>query len=74
MQQNNKRRLCRDKDETINPILSECNKRLLARSDYTTRHDWVRKVIQWQLCKKLKFRPYYQTVHTQTRLVLVNET
>ena len=52
MQQNCRRRLCGERDETINHI-SECNK--LAQKEYKTRHDWVGKVINWQLCKKLKF-------------------
>ena len=37
----------------INHIISECNK--LAQKEYNTRHDWVGKVIHWELCKKLKF-------------------
>ena len=42
-QQNSKCRLCGDRDETINRIISECNK--LAQKEYKTRHDWVGKVI-----------------------------
>ena len=34
MQQNS---LCGDRDETINPIISDCSK--LARGEYKTRHD-----------------------------------
>ena len=26
-----------------------------AQKEYKTRHDWVDKVIHWELCKKLKF-------------------
>ena len=52
-QQNSRCRLCGDRDETINHIISECNK--LAQKEYKTRHDWVGKVIYWELCKKLKF-------------------
>ena len=37
----------------INHIISECSK--LALKAYKTRHDWVDKVIHWELCKKLKF-------------------
>ena len=43
MQQNSKCGLCGDGDETINHIISECNK--LAQKEYKTRHDWVGKVI-----------------------------
>ena len=51
--QNSKCRLCSDRDETINHIISECRK--LAQKEYKTRHDWVGKVIHWEMCKKLKF-------------------
>ena len=53
MQQNSKCRLCGDRGQTINHIISECSK--LVRREYKTRHDWVGKVIHWELCKKLKF-------------------
>ena len=46
-------RLCGDRNETINHIISECSK--LAQKEYNTRHDWVGKVIHWELCKKFKF-------------------
>ena len=42
-QQNSKCRLCDDRDETINHMISECSK--LAQKEYKTRHDWVYKVI-----------------------------
>ena len=51
-QQNSKCRLCGDGDETINYIISECSK--LAQKEYKTRHDWVGKVINWEICKKFK--------------------
>ena len=37
MPQNSKCRLCVDRDETINHIISECSK--LAQKEYKTRHD-----------------------------------
>ena len=52
-QQNSKFRLCDDRDETINHIISECSK--LAQREYTARHDWVGKVIHGEVCKKVKF-------------------
>ena len=52
-QQNSKCRLCSDRDETINHIISECSK--LAQREYKARHDWVGKVIHWEMCKKFKF-------------------
>ena len=51
--QNSKCRLCGDRDETINHIISECSK--LAQKEYETRHNWVGKVIHWKMCKKFKF-------------------
>ena len=53
MQQNSKCRLCGDKDETINHIISECSK--LAQKEYKARHDWVGKVIHWEMCRKFQF-------------------
>ena len=52
-QQNSKCRLCGDRDEAINHIISECCK--FSQKEYTTRHDWVGKVIHFELCKKFKF-------------------
>ena len=52
-QQNIKCRQCGDRDETINHIISECSK--LAQRVYKARHDWVGKVIHWEMCKKFKF-------------------
>ena len=53
MQQNSKCRLCGDRDETINHIISECSK--LAQKEYKARHEWVGKVIHWEMCNKFKF-------------------
>ena len=55
MQQNSKCRFCGDRDESINHIISECCK--FAQREYKTRHDWVGKVIHWELCNKFKFDP-----------------
>ena len=52
-QQNSKCRLCGDRDETINDIISECSK--LPQKVYKARHDWLGKVIHWEMCKKFKF-------------------
>ena len=52
-QQNRKCRLCGDRDETINHIISESS--ILAQKEYKTRHKWVGKVIHWEMCKKFKF-------------------
>ena len=52
-QQNSKCRLCGDRDDTINHIVSECSK--LEHEEYKTRYDWVGKVIHWEMSKKFKF-------------------
>ena len=52
-QWNSKCRLCNDRDETINHIISECSK--LAQKEYKTRHNWVGKVMHWEIWKKFKF-------------------
>ena len=52
-QQNSKCRLCGDRDETINHIISGCSK--LARKEYKARHYWVGNVIHWEMYKKSKF-------------------
>ena len=52
-QQNSKCRLCGDRDETINHIISECSK--LAQKEYKERHDRVGKVIHWEMCREFQF-------------------
>ena len=49
-QQNSKCRLCGDRDETINHIISECSK--LAQRENKARHD---KVVHWEMCRKFQF-------------------
>ena len=44
-------RLCGDRDETINQIISECSK--LAQKEYKTRQDWVSKTIHWENVQKI---------------------
>ena len=52
-QQNCKCRLCGHRDESINHIINECSK--LAQREYEARHEWVGKVIHWEMIKKFKF-------------------
>ena len=35
------------RDEMVNHMISECNK--VAQKKYKSRHDWVGKVIHWEL-------------------------
>ena len=71
-QQNSKCRLCGDRDETINYIISECSK--LAQKEYKARHDWVGKVIHWEICKKFKFNHANKWYMHNPAPVLENDT
>ena len=71
-QQNNKCRLCRDRDETINHIIIECCK--LAQKEYKARHEWVGKVIHWEMCKKFKSDHTNKWFMHNTAPVLENDT
>ena len=71
-QQNSKCRLCGDRDETINHIISECSK--LAQKEYKTRHDWLGKVIHWEMCKKFKFDHMNKWYMHNPAPVLENDT
>ena len=44
--------ICGDRDKTINHIINECSK--LAQNEYKARHDWVGKVIHWEMCRKFQ--------------------
>ena len=71
-QQNRKCRLCGDRDETINHILSECSK--LAQKEYKARHDLVDKVIHWEMCSKFKFNHANKWYMHNPDPVLENDT
>ena len=68
---NSKCRLCGDRDETINHLISECSK--LAEKEYKTRHHWMGKVIYRELCKKLKFDHVNKWFMHNPESVLKNE-
>ena len=71
-QQNSKCRLCGDRNETINDIISECSK--LAPKEYKNRNDWVGKVIYWEMCKKFKFDHTNKWYMHKPAPVLENDT
>ena len=52
-------------------LKSQCSKQTL--KEYKTRHDWVEKVIQWELGKRLKFDPTKKVAYAQTEALLKNE-
>ena len=70
-QKNSKCRLYSDRDETISHIISECYK--LAQKEYESRHDWVVKVIYWELCKLFKFDNTTKWYMLNPESVLENE-
>ena len=55
MLMNSKCKLNGYKDEIVNHIISKYSK--LAQKEYKNRHDWVGKVIHWDLCKNDYKRP-----------------
>ena len=70
MQQNSECWLRKDKDETVNNIISECCK--LAQKEYKTRHDWVGKKIHWELCKRFQFDHINKLYMEKTESILEN--
>ena len=71
-QQNSKCRLCGDRDETINHTISEYSK--LAQKEYKARHDWVGKLINWEMCLKFKFDHTNKWYMHKPAPVLKNDT
>ena len=67
-QQNSKCRLCSDRDETIDHIISECSK--LAQKEYKTRHESVGKEIHWEMYKKFKFDHTNNGIENNTHKLL----
>ena len=51
--QNSKCWFCGHRKEMASHIINECSK--LAQKVYETRHDWVGKLIPWEICKKFIF-------------------
>ena len=72
MQQNRKCRRSGDRDETINHIIRECCK--LAQKEYKVRHDWVGKVIHWEMGKKFKFHHANKWYMHNPAPILENDT
>ena len=64
-QQNSKCRLCGDRDETINHIISECSK--LTQKEYKARHNWVGQGDLLGNVQEISIRPYKQMVYAQTQ-------
>ena len=71
-QENRKSKLRKERDETINHIESELDKK--AQKDYITRQDLVAKKIPWELRKRLKSDPTTKQYIQKPEFVLENET
>ena len=71
-QHSSKCRLCDDRNETINHIISECSK--LAQKEYKARPDWVGKVIHLEMCKKFQFNHTNKWYMHNPASVLENDT
>ena len=56
----------------INHMICECSK--LAPKEYKTRHDWVGKVIYWELWKKFKFDQTNKWYMLNRESVIENKT
>ena len=64
-------RKCKDKDETINHIVSECP--ALAQNQYKKRHDTVAKALHWSLCNKYQISCSNKWYEHQPDPVIENE-
>ena len=71
-QQNSKCRICGDRDETIIHIISKWRK--LAQKEYEARHDWVGKVIHWEMCKEFQLDHSNKWYMHNTAPVLKNDS
>ena len=63
--------VCVDKEETAMHSVCECTK--LAQKEYKRRHDWVRRVIHWELCKQLEFNHAGKWCEQKPESVLEND-
>ena len=61
-----------DRDEKIYHIITECSK--LAQKEYKTRHNWVGKMIHWEMCQKFKFDHTNKLYMHKPASVLENDT
>ena len=71
IQENSKCRLCGDRGEMVNHIISKW--RNLVQKMYSIRHDWVEKVILLESCKRLKFDHTAKWYMYKPESVLENE-
>ena len=60
------------KNDMVHLIINRCNK--LTQKENKTRHNWVRKVIHWELCKRLKYDHTIKQYMHKPESILENET
>ena len=63
--------MCGQREETVMHIICECTK--LAQKEYKRRHEWVGRVIHWELCKQLRFSHAGKWYEHKPESVLENE-
>jgi hypothetical protein len=63
--------MCKQADETISHIVSECSK--LAQTEYKSRHDRVATVVHWCLAKKFRFLASDQWYQHHVETYIENE-
>ena len=66
--------LCGDRNGTINHIISKYSKLVQKKRIILNTHDWVGKVIRWELCKKFKFYHTNKWYMHNPESILENET
>ena len=72
---NDKKMIIRNRIATVGYEVTETkhDKCKLGQKEYKSRHNWMGKMIIWELCKKLKFN-YITTWYVQKAELLKNET
>ena len=63
-------RLCKEKEETIDHLVSACSK--IAQTDYRDRHNKVASMLHWNLCKKYQLPAADKWWEHKTEKVLQN--
>ena len=69
--ENYKCRLCKEKDETIDHLISSCSK--FVQTDYKERHNKVASMLYWNLCKKYHLPAFDKWWEHNVEKVLQNE-
>lgn len=70
-QDDSKCRMCKSKDETVNHIVSECQK--LAQKEYKRRHDTVAKALHWDILRQKGFGPEGKWYEHEPMAVIEND-